>query len=205
MNSLHRRPSTAALSGSGFTLMEIMVAIFIFAVVITTVFGSFRAVFSSADAVGSDVAIFESARTCLGRMATDLNGLIVSDYPRYTKPKFNDPEDPYRLIGDTTDVAGSSFGRLQFASLAHLALNRDSRQGVVRIVYYVDQRSDESLVLRRADHLYPFPDFEESEDDPILCDNLLALEFAYHGCRRRDERSLGFGIGQHRLRHTAVN
>ena len=179
MNSLHRRPSTAALSGNGFTLLEIMVAIFIFAVVITTVFGSFRVVFSSADAVGGDVAIFDSARTGLGRMATDLKGMVVSDYPRYTKPTFNDPQDPYRLVGDTTDVAGSSFGRLQFASLAHLALNQDPRQGVCRIVYYVDQRWDESLVLRRADDLYPFPDFEESEDDPILCENILALEFAY--------------------------
>jgi general secretion pathway protein J len=180
MNSDHRRPSTA-VGRSGFTLLEIMVAIFIFAVVVTTVFGSFRAVFSSTDAVGGDVAIFESARTCLGRMATDLGGLIVSDYPRYAIPTFNDPPDPYRLVGDTSDVAGSSFGRLRFASLAHLTLNGDSRQGVCRIVYYVHQRSDESLVLRRADHLYPFPDFEESEDDPILCDNILALEFEYLG------------------------
>jgi general secretion pathway protein J len=179
MNSAHRRLWAAPLSGSGFTLLEIMVAIFIFAVVITTVFGSFRVVFSSADAVGSDTAIFESARTCLGRMATDLKGLIISDYPRYAKPDFNDPQDPHRLVGDMTDVAGSSFGRLRFASLAHLTVNRDSRLGVCRIVYYVDQRSDESLVLRRADHLYPFPDFEESEDDPILCDQVLALEFAY--------------------------
>lgn len=181
MNNSHRRPFTPAVSGSGFTLLEIMVAIFIFALVITTVFGSFRVVFSSADAVGGDVAIFESARTCLGRMTTDLKSLVISDYPRYTKPGFNDPQDPYRLVGDTTDVAGAGFGRLRFASLAHMASSRDPRQGVCRIVYYVDQRWDDSLVLRRADHLYPFPDFEESEDDPILCDNILALEFAYLG------------------------
>lgn len=187
MNSAHRWPSPAAISAGGFTLLEIMVAIFIFALVITTIFGSFRAVFSSADAVGGDVALFESARTGLGRMATDLKGLVVSDYPRYTKPTFNDPKDPYRLVGDTTDVAGGSFGRLQFVSLAHLAVNGDSRQGVSRIVYYVSQRADESLVLRRADHLYPFPDFEESVDDPILCDNILALEFAYLGAE--DETS----------------
>lgn len=176
------RPQASALPGSslgGFTLLEIMVAIFIFALVITTVFGSFRAVFSSADAVGGDVAVFESARTCLGRMATDLGNLYVSHYPRYTKPEFDDPQDPYRLVGEATDVAGSSFGRLQFASLAHLPLNRDPRQGVCRIIYYVHQLSDESLVLRRADHLYPFPEFQESEDDPILCDNILAIEFGY--------------------------
>ena len=181
MNSLRRQPSKAPNSINGFTLLEIMVAIFIFALVITTVFGSFRAVFSSADAVGGDVAVFESARTCMGRMATDLGALLVSHYPRYAKPEFNDPQDSYRLVGDATDVAGSSFGRLQFASLAHLTFNRHPRQGVCRIVYYVHQRSDDSIVLRRADHLYPFPEFEESEDDPILCDNLLALEFGYMG------------------------
>lgn len=159
--------------------MEILVAIFIFALLITTIFGSFRVVFSSVDAVGGDVAIYGSARTCLGRMAADLSALYVSDYPRYAKPEFNDPEDAYRLVGDATDLAGSQFGRLQFVSLAHLPINRDSRQGVARIVYYADQRDDESLVLRRADHLYPFPEFEESMDDPILCDRLLALEFAY--------------------------
>jgi len=187
MNSALRRPSTAAALGSGFTLLEVMVAIFIFAVVITTVFASFRAVFSSAEAVGGDVATFESARTCLGRTATDLGSLYISEYPRYAKPAFNDPQDPYRLVGDTSDVAGSSFGRLQFASLAHLTFNRDPRRGVCRIVYYVHQRPDESLVLRRADHLYPFPDFEESENDPILCDNILALEFEYIGAE--DEMS----------------
>jgi general secretion pathway protein J len=179
MNNRQRPYPTMPGPAGGFTLMEILVAIFIFALLITTIFGSFRAVFSSADAVGGDVAIFASARTCLGRMTTDLSALHVSDYPRYAKPEFDDPEDPYRLVGDSTDLAGSSFGRLQFASLAHLAINRDSRQGVARIVYYAAQRADESLVLRRADHLFPFPEFEESEDDPILCDRLLALEFEY--------------------------
>lgn len=163
----------------GFTLLEIMVAIFIFAVIITTVFGSFQAVFSSADAVGGDVAVFESARICLERMATDLDALVILDYPRYKKPEFNDPEDIYRLVGDTSDVAGSSFSRLRFTSLAHLALNQDPRQGVCRIVYYVHQGFDGRLVVRRADHLYPFPEFEESHDDPVLCDNVLALEFEF--------------------------
>ena len=164
---------------SGFTLLEIMVAIFIFAVVITTVFGSFRAVFSSADAVGGDVKTFATARTCLGRMATDLAALKVTHHPRYETPEFNDPPDPYRVVGDATDLSGTPFGRLRFASLAHLALNRDPRKGVCRIVYYVHPKDDDTLVLRRADHLYPFPEFEESGDDPILCDHIQAIEFGY--------------------------
>jgi general secretion pathway protein J len=125
------------------------------------------------------VAVFESVRTCLERMAADLEDLVISDYPRYTKPEFNDPADDYRIVGDSTDLAGTSFGRLRFASLAHLPLNGDRRQGVCRIVYYVDEGLEGALVLRRADHLYPFPDFEESADDPILCDTILKLEFEY--------------------------
>ena len=181
MSELNRCIDPPDAADNGFTLLEIMVAIFIFALVITTVFGSFRVVFSSADAVGGDVAVYATARTCLGRMAEDLTALHVTHYPRYRKPEFNDPQDPYRLVGDATDVAGGTFGRLRFASQAHLPLNGDTRQGVCRIVYYVHQRADDSLVLRRADHLYPFPEFEESADDPVLCERILALEFAFGG------------------------
>ncbi len=180
MDRSSRRPlSDRPPEHGGFTLLEIMVAIFIFAVVITTIFGSFRVVFSSADVVGSDVAVFETARSCLDRMAADLTGLYVTLYPRYAKPEFDDPPDLYRVVGDTTDVAGDSFGRLRFPSLAHLPINGDTRQGVSRIVYYVHRRWDDTLVLRRADDLFPFPEFEERSDDPVLCDNLLGLEFGY--------------------------
>lgn len=179
MSSGRRYQCLSPASRAGFTLLEIMVAIFIFAVMITTVFGSFRVVFSSTDAVSGDVAIFQSARVCMERMAADLTALTISHYPRYTKPEFNDPLDHYRLVGDATVVAASSFGRLQFASLEHLPLNQEPRPRICRIVYYVHQRADRSLVLRRADHGFPFPDFEESEQDPILCENILALEFEY--------------------------
>jgi general secretion pathway protein J len=179
-------------SDEGFTLLEIMVAIFIFALLITTVFGSFRVVFSSTDALGGDVKLYSSARTCLERMATDLAAVKIIDYPRYEKPEFNDPEDPFRLVGDTSDVNGTDFGRLTFVSLAHLSINGDTRAGVARIVYYVHQRSDDSLVLRRADHLFPFPEFEESDSDPILCDNLLSAGIRIPGFGRKFSRPMGF-------------
>jgi general secretion pathway protein J len=179
MNSKYRRHAPTIGPAGGFTLLEILVAIFIFAIVITAVFGSFRAVFSSTNAVSADEAEYAAARTCLQRMARDLDAMYITRDTFYSKPKFNGTKDPYRVVGDTTDVAGSSFGRLRFASLAHLRLNQDPREGVCRIVYYVQRRADGSLVLRRSDHLYPFPDFEESEDDPILCDHILSLEFAY--------------------------
>jgi general secretion pathway protein J len=179
MSSKHRQRLTVPDPAGGFTLLEILVAIFIFAIVITAVFGSFRAVFSNTNAVSGDEAEYAVARTCLARMAADLGALYITRDTFYAKPKFNETKDPYRVVGDTTTVAGDSFGRLRFASLAHLSFNQDPREGVCRIVYYVQPLADGSLVLRRSDHLYPFPDFEESEDDPILCDHILSLEFSY--------------------------
>ena len=176
--SAFRGPSTS-IRAAGFTLLEIMVALFIFAVVITTVFGSFRAVFSSAEAVGGDVLLYQTARSCLSRMASDLASVYILDYPRYTKPTFNDSDDIFQVLGVSDDIQGTRFGRLQFASLAHVPFNMDPRQGVCRIVYYVLEDDDDTLTVRRADHLFPFPEFEPSQDDPILCDNVLGLEFTY--------------------------
>lgn len=166
-------------SKTGFTLMEIVVAIFIFAVVMTLIFSSFRAVLSSVDTVTGDAAVMASARACLSRMAEDLSSAHAADYPRYKKPGFNDDPDPYRVVGDDTLLSGTRFGRLRFTSLAHLSINGDTRKGICRIIYYVQQQPDNTLVLRRADDLFPFPEFAESEDHPILCDALLGLWFEY--------------------------
>jgi general secretion pathway protein J len=38
----------------------------------------------------------------------------------------------------------------------------------------------DNWVLRRADHIYPYPDFEPSEQDPILCENLLEFNLTYY-------------------------
>ena len=40
----------------GFTLLEILIAIFIFSIIVTTIFGSYRAVFSTTEAINADSA-----------------------------------------------------------------------------------------------------------------------------------------------------
>jgi general secretion pathway protein J len=34
--------------------------------------------------------------------------------------------------------------------------------------------------LRRADHLYPYPRFEERNSDPVLCENVKSLALTYY-------------------------
>ena len=57
--------SKQSFKPSGFTLIEIVIAIFIFAIVVTTIFGSYRSVFTDVEAMGKGTEIYEMARNSL--------------------------------------------------------------------------------------------------------------------------------------------
>ena len=165
---------------AGFTLIEILLAFLILGIVVTTVLASFNAVFSTTDALNSSSRYFDMAKNCLMRMTLDLEAAHVQQPPLYKKPEFDDPPDPYRMVGSIAEVGGTSFAVIRFASKAHIPLEKSRRGGLAEIVYYVQAKNDGQVVLKRADHLYPYPDFEESGGDPVLCTDLKSLAFKYY-------------------------
>lgn len=171
--------SSFQIQSRGFTLLEILIAIFIFAVVAATIFGSFNAVFGNSSTVKEGMGAFEMARDCLSRMMVDLHSLHVSQLPAYAPPDSEESQDPYRLVGGMTFSGDTGFGRMRFASLAHLPLGKDKRAGIAEIVYYVEPSKDGTFVLRRSDRLEPFPPPEEKGGDPILCENVKSLTFTF--------------------------
>lgn len=169
---------------AGFTLIEILVAIVIFAILISAVFGAFFSIENSAQALRYDDAYYESARAALTRMTEDLRSLYVTRPPLYHPPGFNTPPDPYRLVAQAAPgMAGEGFTTLRFTSLAHVALNGNLAGGVAQILYYVQPDGNTGrYTLRRADHLWPYPDSsdEENGNDPVLCKNLKGLSFTFY-------------------------
>ncbi len=161
-------------------MIEILLAFLILGIVVTTVLASFNAVFSTTDALNSSSRYFDMAKNCLMRMTLDLEAAHVQQPPLYKKPEFDDPPDLYRMVGSTAEVGGTSFAKIRFASNAHIPLEKSRRGGIAEIVYYVQAKNDGQVVLKRADHLYPYPDFEESGGDPVLCTNLKSLAFKYY-------------------------
>lgn len=164
----------------GFTLLEILTAIFILAIVVTLVFGTFDGIFSSAEHVNDTSDHFEMGNACLNRLTADLLAIHVMPYPRYAPPDIDDEPDLYRFEGETTLVGGQNTARIRFTSLAHLPLNQDGRQGIAQIVYYTLDTPEGGLALHRADHLYPYPDFEPNPNDPVVCEGVFAFEVQYH-------------------------
>jgi len=164
---------------AGFTLMEILLAILILAIVITTVLASFNTVFSTTDALERGHDRFQAARTCLQRLSSDLTDVFVLKRPLFKPPEFDSPPDPFRIAGTTEIVNGTSFALIRFTSRAHLPMGQEQRPGLAEIVYYPEGNDEGKVVLRRADNLYPFPDFEPRSSDPIICEEVKLFTLLY--------------------------
>lgn len=169
-----RRPQA-----DGFTLLEILVAVLILGLVVTTVLSSFNMVFSNAETLEATASVFEMGRTCLTRITLDLENAFILERPPYQPPGIDSPPDPYRFQGSAENRGGTALAKLRFTSRAHVALDRPRSNGIAEIVYYFQAAPGGGLRLKRADNLYPYPRFEESSIDPVLCENVKSLAFEY--------------------------
>jgi general secretion pathway protein J len=163
----------------GFTLVELMLAILILGLVITTVLVSFNAVFSSTEALEINSTVYEMAKNCLKRMTVDFESIYVAQPPIYKPPEFNDTPNDFRFVGISGELDGTGFAHLRFTSRAHARFEKSHRKGIAEIVYYVQRKEDGNNVLKRADNLYPYPEFEENGADPTLCEYVKSLAFTY--------------------------
>jgi general secretion pathway protein J len=170
----------------GFTLIEVLTAIFIFALVVGLTFGSFEGVFSAADHVNAGSQLYEMGSSGLERIVSDLKDTHVMTYPRYSPPDIDDEPDIYRIKGERAGTGGETFARLQFASLAHLAFQSNGLEGIAQIVYYVQEDEKDGYVLRRSDKLFPYPEFEEDPMDPVVCEQVRAFELIYYDDEARE-------------------
>lgn len=163
----------------GFTLIEILVALLIFSIIVTTLFSSFRAFLVSSDTLKTDVNESWKLRSVFNRMRLDLLSVYSLRPPRYKKPGFDSPPDPYRFEGKEETVGKYLVSSLAFASAAHTGYGGDDRTGVARIEYYMKKNEDDTCDLYRADRLYPFSEDVRGCADPVLCENVTGFEAAY--------------------------
>jgi general secretion pathway protein J len=170
---------------AGFTLVEVLVAVTIFGMVITTLLVTFNAVITRVDPVTAAMDQRQAAVTAMDRITADLGALHLATGPAYRLPDMEKEEtgpDPFRFVSDTLFVQGERFSRLRFASFEHLDLTgtRPGRIGVIQ--YYVTEADEGGRELRRSDTGLRFhdpvaPDFSAADPrDPVLCERVLEFE-----------------------------
>ncbi len=178
---------------AGFTLLEILIAIVIFAVLATIVYSTFNAVISKTNAIKAETSIDDMAATCLTRICRDLRAVYVEQYPLYKPPDFGDPPDPYRFAAEMDYVGTEQFSRLQFASTEHLPVstgkpeNGSASAELAQIRYHVDKSSasESGYVLKRGDTPFPYDISQnpaakpDPETDPVLCTGIAAFKLTF--------------------------
>lgn len=175
---------------SGFTLLELLIAIVIFAVLATIVYSTFNAVISKTNAIKTETSVDDMAAACLTRICRDLRAVYVEQYPLYNPPDSGDPPDPYRFAVDVDYVGTEQFSELRFASTEHLPVstgrpeNRADSALLAQIHYHVDKSSasESGYVLKRGDTPFPYDISEnpaaqpDPEADPVLCTGIEAFK-----------------------------
>ncbi len=169
---------------NGFTLVEVLVAVTIFAIAITTLFASFNIVISNVQPIRTGLDHYEMAQNAMDRIQKDLLSLCLTHAPVYTPPDRDDPDDSdrFRFFSDPVELDGNLFSQLQFASFEHLNFNRGLNSRIGIIAYRAEQSKDNGVLLKRSDIAAAFQNTAEENslaDDPVLCENVKTFELIF--------------------------
>lgn len=155
--------------GDGFTLVELLLAIFIFAIVVSSVYGSYRVTFNVIHGSESRLKMANGARVVLERLNEDLSSVIKG------------PEGS--LHGKRTDFSGKRGDSLSFISESHLILHQtDSSGGPALVEYHIEKDDNTGLLnLYRSEQLL-LPGVEINEEEAkkyLICRDLQELRLRY--------------------------
>lgn len=167
-------------ANKGFTLMEILVAVVIFSLLMTTIFSSFKAFVMSSDHIQTAISRDETMGPPLKIISRDLMLVHFSLPPAYVKPDTRSTPDPFRLVGSQDNVGGEEFSRLRFVSQGLLTVHgNDGHQFPVQIIYHVRANENDGFDLCRSESLPPWEDGVENGCDPILIRDISSFELTF--------------------------
>ncbi len=169
---------------SGFTLIEILIAIAIFATILTTIYGSYTGTFRVIDDTESQAEIYRMARIAMERMVEDLESVYIQKGNQHASSE-GDRASSFQFLGEEGEIMGRRADKLRFISSAHIDFSgKDPGHGATQIGYYLKESGDgEGFILYRADNpLFKetYPSDEESEG-LVLCEGLASVAFTYYG------------------------
>ncbi|MBF0232323.1 MAG: type II secretion system protein [Desulfamplus sp.] len=167
---------------SGFTLIEILVAVMIFGIIMLTVFSAFRSFAVSSDMIRNNMAASQISAGIARVMTRDFLSLRIALEPEYSRPVSGgktDDKDRFRFVGDETVGKSDTFSRVRFASLAHISFGSNKRAGAARIIYYLRPDNQGRFDLCRSDTLNRFDETDGNECDPVICKDVTMFKVAY--------------------------
>lgn len=161
----------------GFTLLEVLLAFFIFSILFITIYTSYSGSFKTINMTESRMGLYRKAAITMERISEDIQASYISVLPANS---FGQPVEYTQFLGENNDINGRDADVLSF--FARIEPIFDSEMGITSgqlITYDVIQGSSEDeLVLLRSENP-EFIDVTEEREGLILCDGLQAINFSY--------------------------
>lgn len=168
------------MNKKGFTLIEVLLAIFIFAVVISLIFTAYTGAIRIMNETDNQANISRMASIALERMTEDLESISTSTW---IKPDETDgsPILSGRFLGVNDEIDGISADRIRFLSKARVIFaDQGPSGGEVEISYYLKQDEEEQgLILYRSETSTFEASPEEGTGGLEVCRGIRSLEITY--------------------------
>jgi general secretion pathway protein J len=173
--------SSSPNQSRGFTLLEILLAIFIFSIVLAAIYGSYTGTFRVIDTVESQAAVLRQARIAMVRITEDLASSYYSEMVT----------DMEKFVGTEQEVRGMRADTLRFISKAHLLFSdQELAAGTAQIFYEVrEDLTGEGLALYRHDTPELTAGSGEDGGGLLLCDHLQEVRFSYYDAAGNEQDS----------------
>jgi type II secretion system protein J len=160
---------------AGFTLLEILIAIAILALVVSSLYGAYSGTMETTEMVESARDIDQAARLTLMQMVDDFSSLY------YKKVEGENEDSPFRFQGGMdTDSEGGTV--VQFASTAHLGFDGSfPNLRINRVSYVLEKQDDNQRYYKLVRMELPFVDLsgEREETAVELADTVESLTIIY--------------------------
>ena len=154
----------------GFTLIEILIAIFILGLVLATIYASFSGILKTSHQMEEEGNIYKMARTSLERIIKDLSSLQPAS-------------GSFDFRAEKKTLSKRDFYSLSFWSASHLAFGENEGEGrPAAISYYVQEdEGGNSFSLWRSDVSGAKPDKEKNTNGGfVICQNVDSLSLRFY-------------------------
>ena len=167
-DKIHRR--------SGFTLVEVLVSIFILSVVMSTVYVAYSGTLKVTRQMEEEGNTYKMARLTMDRIIRDLSSLQTSGGSFY-------------FTAEKEKVKNSEFHSLHFWSAAHLAFGANEGESSPATISYTirEDNPEGSFSLWRADVAAAKPhEQEEKAEAYIICKNIDSFKLTFYDAESRE-------------------
>lgn len=170
---------TRTAGQDGFTLAEILIAVFILSIVMATILGTFTGVVSSAREAETRSELYQTGRSLMDLITTDIRCL----FPQTTS------KGKQFFRGEPGSIDGMETSLMSFVTTNALTMGKTRNPFLTEVTYALKKDEDgPGYVLWRRTESPALPPYDEGGKEIPICRiaEKFRLEFVSKGARRKD-------------------